>query len=67
MELEETKIEQIKGVFDDYCTHRFECHGCPFEKKYEDGGGICKFRLTAGLPAYMLPEIITGPVVDKEE
>lgn len=34
MELEETKIEQIKGVIDtlkDYCTHRFECHGCPFE------------------------------------
>lgn len=70
MELDETKIGQIKGVFDtlkDYCTHRFECSSCPFEKRYEDGGGICKFRLSAGLPAYMLSEIFTGPVVDSEE
>ena len=70
MELDENKVQQIAGVFEllkDFCTHRFECTNCPFEKKTNRGVGFCKIKLSSGLPPYKLNEILTGPVVNNEE
>lgn len=70
MELDEIQVQQIFGAFkilNEFCSHRIDCMHCPFEKVNDDGSGTCKFRLESGLPAYMLCEILTGPVIDDEE
>lgn len=66
MEFDEIKVKRLLSAFEvlsDYCVKRTDCTHCPFEKVHNDGSGTCKFRYATGLPAYMLGELITGPVI----
>ena len=67
MEFDEITVKQMKDAFKviyDYCTDQEDCDNCPFVRIDSDGSGVCKFRLACGYPAYMLGELVTGPIIE---
>ena len=66
-EFDDIKVSQMETAFKvlaDWCTDQEECDDCPFVRIDSDGSGVCKFRLACGYPAYMLGELITGPIIE---